>query len=379
MPEMLTQSQLKLKADIVGFIAESLVPLEHKLEAGEDAKAIREQVIAASTDSGFFSMTQPAAYSGKEVSALELTIVREALGAANLNVAAHVFGPGPGVLANAMGPLKDEYLDPVMSGEKRGSFGFTEPDTAPRPTWAVQDGEELVVTGQKSFVTGGGNADFVNALVNVEADGVNKGGTALVVIDLDAAGLTVDKEFRTLEGSDHLAIRFDDVRVPKWHVIGNIGEGMPRALEDISKVRLSLSAVACGYMQWAVDFVTDALKKPHRTGTPMADREGVRIRYADMRIDTFAARSMLYRTARMVDSDQNDVNEVMCTKVFCTEAAGQVIDTAVQLMGGNALTAGHPLERLYRQVRSMRFTEGASDILRINIAKGKFNLEKGTL
>jgi alkylation response protein AidB-like acyl-CoA dehydrogenase len=379
MPEMLTQSHLDLKVKTESFIKDTLVPLEEMLDHNGEPKSIREKVIAASTKAGLFTMTQPASYHGKEVSALELTVVRETLAAANLKISAHVFGPGPGVLATATGPLKENYLDPVMRGEKRGSFGFTEPDAAPRPTWAKQDGDEIIVTGQKSFVTGGGNADFVNALVNVEADGNVKGGTALVAIDFNAPGLTIEKEFRTLEGSDHLAIRFDEVRVPKWHIIGNIGEGMPRALEDISKVRLSLSAVACGYMQWAIDYVTEKLQQPHRSGTPMAKREGVRIRYADMRIEAFAARSMLYRTARMVDSDQNDVNEVMCTKVYCTEAAGRVIDAAVQLMGGNALTAGNPLERLYRQVRSMRFTEGASDILRINIAKGKFELGKGTL
>jgi alkylation response protein AidB-like acyl-CoA dehydrogenase len=379
MPEMLTKSHLELKEKTESFIKDTLIPLEEMTDATGDDKTFREKVIRESKEAGLFTMTQPASYNGKEASALELTIVREALASANLRAAAHVLGPGPGVLATATGSLKENYLDPVMSGKKRGSFGFTEPDTAPRPTWAKQAGEDLLITGQKSFVTGGGNADFVNALVNVEADGDNKGGTALVVIDLDAPGLTIENEFRTLEGSDHLAIRFDEVRVPKWHIIGNIGEGMPRALDDISKVRLGLSAVACGYMQWAVDHATERLQAPHRTGTPMSKREGVRIRYADMRIEAFAARSMLYRTARMVDSDQNDVNEVMCTKVYCTEAAGRVVDAAVQLMGGNALTAGHPLERLYRQVRSMRFTEGASDILRINIAKGKFELDKGAL
>ena len=162
-------------------------------------------------------------------------------------------------------------------------------------------------------------------------------------------------------------------------VVGGLGEGMPRALQNISTVRMSLSAEACGMMQYALRFVTDYISAPHRSGTPLGDREGVRLRYADMRIDAYAARSLLYRTARLVDSDANDVNEVMCCKIFCTEAAGRVIDQAVQLVGGNALTTGHPLERLYRQVRSMRFTEGASDILRLNVARGTLELGLGRL
>jgi alkylation response protein AidB-like acyl-CoA dehydrogenase len=98
-----------------------------------------------------------------------------------------------------------------------------------------------------------------------------------------------------------------------------------------------------------------------------------------MRIETFVARSALYRTARVVDSGDNSVNETAITKVFTTEAAGRVVDQGVQLFGGQALVAGHPLEKLYREARSLRFVEGASDLLRLNIAKGKLELGKGRL
>ena len=103
------------------------------------------------------------------------------------------------------------------------------------------------------------------------------------------------------------------------------------------------------------------------------------MRYADMRIETYVARSTLYRTARLADTGDNVVNETIATKVFCTETAGRVIDMAVQLVGGQALVRGHPLEALYRQVRSLRLVEGASDLLRINLAKGKLELKKGRL
>jgi acyl-CoA dehydrogenase len=86
---------------------------------------------------------------------------------------------------------------------------------------------------------------------------------------------------------------------------------------------------------------------------------------------------MLYRTARLAESGENIVNETIATKVFCTETAGRVVDAGVQLVGGQALVSGHPLERLYRQVRSMRLMEGASDLLRINLVKGRLELDKG--
>jgi len=378
MPENLPEEMWALRARAEAF-ADALAPLERELGAGAGRETVRREVAERARAAGFFGMTQPPGAGGSAAGALALTIVRETLASAGLEVARYVFGPRPGVLGAAEGRLREEYLLPHLRGEKRGTFGFTEPDAAPRPTWARQEGDELVVTGMKSFVTEARGADFVSALVNVEKDESGIGGTAMVVIDLDAPGVSFEKHFTTMEGGDHAAIRFEAVRVPKWHVAGKLGEGMPRALQNISSVRLALSAEACGMMRYVIEYVTEYLRAPHRSGRPLSEREGVRLRYADMRVEAYAARSMLYRTARLADSDANDVNEVMGTKVFCTEVAGRIVDAAIQLVGGKALTVGEPLERLYRRARAMRFTEGASDVLRINIARGRLELGKGTL
>ena len=96
-----------------------------------------------------------------------------------------------------------------------------------------------------------------------------------------------------------------------------------------------------------------------------------------MRINTFAARSVLYRVGRLLGSGDSFVNEVTTAKIFCTEAASNVVDTAVQLVGGQALVSGHPLEDLYRKIRAMRLAGGASDILRLNVSKGVFEFDSG--
>ena len=88
---------------------------------------------------------------------------------------------------------------------------------------------------------------------------------------------------------------------------------------------------------------------------------------------------MLYRTARLAEQGENIVNEAMATKLFTTEAVGEIVDIAIQLVGGGALVEGHPLERLYRQVRAWRLAEGASDVLRLNIGRGILELEKGRI
>ncbi len=140
-----------------------------------------------------------------------------------------------------------------------------------------------------------------------------------------------------------------------------------------------IAAEAVGLARWAIEFTTAHLKAPHHSGEPLGAREGVRLRYADLRIRTFAARSMLYRTARLGEAGANIVNEGIACKVYATETLSDVVDGAIQLVGGKALTVGHPLEQLYREVRSLRLAEGASDVLRLNLARGSLDLDKGVL
>ena len=380
MPESLTAELVELRERIQSFIDDDLRPLEEQLgdEAGAAAPAdVRARVRERSRELGIFGMTQPEQYGGSAAGPLALTVARETLAASNLRLARGVFGPGAGVLSAAEGVVRERYLEPMLRGEKTGAFAFTEPADAERPTWATRDGGDLLVSGRKAFVTGGAQADFISVLVNVEENGDGPGGTAMVAIDRDSAGLTIEREFRSMEGGGHVSMAFDGVRVPLDHVIGTIGEGMPRALGNIGAVRLSMAAQACGISMWVIDYVTRHLLAPHRSGTPLGEREGVRLRYADMRIETYAARSMLYRTARLAEAGEDVTNEGMTTKVYATEAAGRTVDAAVQLVGGQALIVGHPLEALYRQVRSMRLAEGASDLLRLNIARGRLEFEAG--
>ncbi|MPZ99632.1 MAG: hypothetical protein GEU80_09920 [Dehalococcoidia bacterium] len=385
MPESLPPDLVDLRDRVQAFIDDDLRPLDDAL--GDDANApvpseTRQRVRERSRELGFFGMTQPKAFGGSQAGPLALTVVRETLAAANLRVAGGVFGPGPGVLGAAEGDLRERYLEPLLRGEKRGAWAFTEPGDAPRPTWAKRDGDDLLVTGRKAYVSGGADADFYSVLVNVEEDGAGAGGTAMVVVDRELPGLTIERAFESMEGGGHVELAFDAVRVPQARVVGRIGEGMPRALGNIGQMRLGMAAQATGLSMWVTEYVERHITQPHRSGTRLGDREGVRLHYGDLRIGTFAARATLYRAARLAEAaskPEDALNEGMAAKVFCTEHAGRAVDTAVQLVGGAALIKGHPLERLYRQVRSMRIAEGASDILRLNIARGRIEFDAGRL
>jgi acyl-CoA dehydrogenase len=375
MPESISRELVELRDRAEQFARDVLVPNKPAMAAIEgDSARIRAVVVRAARDAGFFAMTQPRAVGGTEAGLLALTVVRDTFAGFNTGLAHYAFGPGPGVLAGVGEPLRSRYLTPLLAGEKRAGFAFTEPDDAAHFTRAVTAADGLRVTGRKSYVTGGAHADFLNTVVEMPGQ-----GRAMVVIDTDAPGVVRERTFASLDGSHHAAFRFDDVRVPAANVIGRPGEGMPRAMRQIGDTRLLIAAEAVGLARWTIDFTTQHLQAPHHAGEPLGAREGVRLRYADLRIKTFAARSMLYRTARLGEAGENIVNEGIACKVFATETLGDVVDGAIQLVGGKALTVGHPLEQLYREVRSLRLAEGASDVLRLNLARGILDLDKGVL
>jgi alkylation response protein AidB-like acyl-CoA dehydrogenase len=369
MPEQLTQAERALADAARRFAETELLP-----RAGRHDESVRDEVISASRAAGLFGMTQPKSFGGTEAGALALTVVRETLAACNAPFMHLVFGPGPGVLGGAGDALKASHLEPLLRGEKSGAFGFTEPDDAPAPTTATPDGGDWLVTGQKSYVTGGANADFINTLVQIPGQ-----GPALLVIDTSLPGVTLTRRFESLDGSHHAAFEFRDVRVPGHHLIGQPGEGLPRAMRQIGDTRLAIAALSAGYLLWVDEFLTGHLKDPDRSGKPRGDKEGVRLRYADARIAAYAVRSMVYRTARLADAGENVVNEGIACKVMATETVGAAVDNAIQLTGGSALVVGHPLERLYRQVRSLRLAEGGNDVLRLNLARGRLELDKGRI
>jgi acyl-CoA dehydrogenase len=369
MPDRLPQSELDLAERVRRLAAEVLEP-RRQLPAAE----ARPAVVAAAREAGLFQLTQPRAFGGSEGSALALTVVRDELAASNAPFQEAVLGPGPGVLAGVGEPLASTHLRPLLNGDKRAGFAFTEPADAGAPTRAVTDGDTLVIDGRKSYVTGGADADFLNTLVQVDDR-----GPGLVVVDTDLPGVTIERTFRSIDGSHHAAFRFDGVRVPTTHLIGAPGEGLPRALRQIGDTRLAIAARCVGTMRWVLEDLTRHLAEPDRQGKARGEREGVRLRYADARIDSFAARSMVYRTARLADAGENVVNEAIACKVFATEAAARVVDAAIQLVGGSALVEDHPLAMLYRELRSLRLAEGGNDVLRLNLARGKLELNKGRL
>ena len=374
MPDFLDDELIACR-DTAERLADELAALCERSGAGDIGLAVRQ----ASKAAGVFGMTQPTSFGGTEAGTLALTIVRDTLGSRNVGHLHGIFGPSPGVLANVEEPLRSQFLLPYLAGELRSGFGFTEPADALRHTRASRDGDELVVNGAKSYVTGGGDADFINALVEVEGS-----GPAMVLIETDRAGVTLTQRFGTLDGSHHAAFTFADVRVPDSHLIGEAGRGLRRAMRQINATRMAIAAECVGLCRFAIDLVEHTLteRAAHRDGATESIRVGTdveRAAFGEMRIAAYAARSTLYRTARLIDGGENAVNEVMAAKSLGTETLSRLCDSAVQLVGGTALVDDHPLAAILRRARAMRLAEGPTEVLAANVARGRLDLGLGRL
>lgn len=366
MPDCLSPALCALRERVADLARDSLAALRDNDQLTPDARA--EQVRALSKAAGLFGLTQAA-----DTPELDLLVARETLAQHGVGHLPGLFGAEAGLLAGIPEPLRSSHLGPLLAGDKRSGFAFTEPAGAAQPTAAEVDGEQLVISGSKSYVTGGAEVDFLTVLVDVAGQ-----GPAMVVVDTNLPGVTLTRRFSSLDGSHHAAFSFDRVRVPRHHAIGAPGEGRIRALAKISTMRRAIAADAVGTISWIIDLVAADLQRERRGGARAAS-ERIRLRFGDMRIQAYAARAMVYRTARLADAGQDTVNESIATKVFATEVANQLVDTAVQLVGGEALVVGHPLEHTLRRLRALRLAEGESDTLRINLARGHLDLGRGRL
>ncbi len=341
-------------------------------DASLDVKARFAAVRDASKAAGIYNLARDNA------PALQLLVVREALAAKNVAHLPGIWGADAGTLAGVQGKLKETHLQPLLDGHKRAGFGFTEAKDAPRPTWARKEGDFLVINGAKSYVTGGQEADFIAALVEIEETSGAKPKPSMVVIDTNLPGVSITRRFGSIDGTTHAAFKFTDVRVPSYHAIGRPGSGVTNALKKISGIRRAVAAECVGTMLFVLDLVEAELRRPRRGG-PLGSHDRVRMRFGHMRIITFAARSMIYRTAALADSGDEAINESVACKVFCSETAAEVVDSAIQLLGGESMVIGHPLEGIYRRLRVTKLVEGESDTLRVNLAKGFLDRGKGKL
>ena len=369
-PIALPPEIVALRARLRAFIADELAPASVREGIADEAQAspaLRSWARARSAELGFYQLAQPAELGGGGLGPVGLAALHEEIARSQCALGGLVLGGDGGLLRMATGSQRERFLLPVLRGELTAALAFTDAREGPRTT-AVRRGDAFVVTGVKSFVTVGPQADLLLTVAKVTDNPGGKTGTAVLIVRSDAPGVALVSEIRTLDGGLHGEFELKNVEVPAADQIGEIGQGLPKALESITALRLRAAAAACGTARWTLDYALEQARRPHRTGAPLGEREQVQAMLGESAMDLFAARGALYAAACAAEAGDAET-EVAMAKAIATEAVARILDRAMQLSGGAAVVEGHPLARLYRRIRAWRIAEGTTEILRLTVAR----------
>ena len=283
-------------------------------------------------------------------------------------------GLGSGALSLFGTPeQRRQWLPGVRSGNLIAGFALTEPqsgsDVANSTMTATRDGDSYVLNGEKTWISNGGIADVYTVFARTgEAPGAR--GLSAFVVPANANGLDTVERLETLAPHPLARLRFSDCRVPASALIGGSGAGFKVAMSVLDVFRATVAAAALGFARRALDEALERVTYRHVQGVPLFDMQMVQAHIADMALSVDASALLIYRAAWMKDSGASRVTrEAAMAKLFSTEQAQQVIDSAVQLHGGDGVRSGQKVESLYREIRALRIYEGASDVQKIIIAR----------
>jgi alkylation response protein AidB-like acyl-CoA dehydrogenase len=348
-----------------------LVPIANHRERG---RVNRELVAALSTH----GLVPEVLRTGREVPALTLCLVREGLARysteAETAFALQGLGAHP-ILVAGRREVVDAWIPRVASGEAVAAFALTEPDAgsdvAALALAAEPDGPDYRLTGEKAFISNAPDADIYTVFARTSSGAGARGITAFAV----------PRESRGLTGepipfiSDHPIgrLRFDGVRVPADHVLGEVDHGFGVAMRTLDLFRPSVGACAVGMAQAALDAAVEHAAERQAFGRPLSALQGVSHQLADVATRVQASRLLVHSAAAAHDAGITPNTEAAAmAKLFATETAMLAIDVAIQVHGARALERGHLLEHLYRDVRGTRIYEGASEVQREIIARQLF-------
>jgi acyl-CoA dehydrogenase len=295
-----------------------------------------------------------------------IALIREVLayhaGLADFAFVMQGLGSGPLVLAGSEAQ-KQRYLPKVAAGEAIAAFALSEPDAGSDvqalSTSAKRAGGAWALTGVKTWISNGGIADFYVTFARAD-----EGISAFVV---DAREVDASARIEIVAPHPMATVRLEDA---KAELIGEAGQGFKLAMRNLDVFRTTVAAAALGFARRALDEALARAKDRRMFGQRLADLQMTQAKLADMATGIEAGALLAYRAAWLRDVKQARVTrEAAMAKMQATEAAQTVIDDAVQILGGLGVMRGHPVERLYREVRALRIYEGATEVQKMIIAR----------
>jgi acyl-CoA dehydrogenase len=356
-----------LARDLDAWCGREIAPLEGRED--EDLDGTCREIVRRLGDGGWLRLA-----AGERLDVRSLCVARETLarwsGLADFSFALQGLGSGPLSLFGTE-EQRRTWLPRVTRGEAIPAFALSESeagsDVASMTTTARRDGDGWVIDGEKTWISNAGLADFYVVFCRLPEAGEK--AFAAFLVGADNPGLRVSARIDVLAPHPLGTLTFEGCRVPAGALVGEPGKGLKVALATLDVFRSTVGAAALGFARRALDEALAHAARRHAFGKPLTDFQLTQARLADMATAIDASALLVYRAAWTRDTGAERVTrEAAMAKLFATESAQEVVDGAVQLLGGRGVVAGSPVERLYREVRALRIYEGTSEIQRLVIA-----------
>ncbi len=379
MREFFTPEHQLLRKSVRAFVEKEIVP--HVAE-WETAGQIPRTLWRRLGELGFLGLEFPPEHGGGGGDFLSTVVFAEEIarcrsGGVAFSVLVHTDMSSPWLTRYGTEAQKRKYLPGIISGETVCALGITEPgagsDMAGIATRAVRSGDHYLITGNKIFITNGvyGDLYFLAARTGSGTPERRHEGISMFLVERASPGLQVSRKLDKMgmRASDTAELSFQDCRVPVENLLGEEGRGFQQLSVGLQRERLVVAVLALSGASQALDDTIAYLRERQAFGEPLASRQALRHRVADLATELEAARQLVYHACALFAEGVECVTEVSMAKLYATEVANRVAYHAVQLHGGYGYMREFPVEGFYRDVRLYPIASGSSEVMREIIAK----------
>ena len=368
--------QQQMLAQMVRDFAEREIRPHYK--KWDDLEEFPIEVMKKMGELGLLGIFVPEQYGGSGLSYAEYATVLMELGKVcggiGLSVAAHNSLCTGHIYYHGNEAQKQKYLPKLASGEWIGAWGLTEANTGSdamrMKTTAVQDGDYWVLNGTKNWITHGLSGDVAVVLIRT-GELLDSNGITAFIIEKGTPGFSAVKikDKLGVRASETAELIFDNVRIPKENVIGEVGQGFRQAMQILDGGRISIASLSCGIARGAFEASVKYAKEREQFGQPIAHFQAIGFKLADMATQIEAAELLTYQAAHKKDTHQAVTKEGAFAKYFASEVSVKCGNEAVQIMGGYGYTKEYPAEKFLRDAKLMTIGEGTSEIQKLVISR----------
>ncbi|MEC2053970.1 acyl-CoA dehydrogenase family protein [Peribacillus psychrosaccharolyticus] len=378
----LTDEQKMIQKTVRSFVKKELFPLEAEVLRNErDGKpGISEEKIAElrskAKDMGFWGINTPEEFGGADLGPTMTALIMMELG--RTFVPFSFGGSADNILYYCNEQQKENYLLPVINGEKKSCFALTEPtagsDAANITMRAVKDGNDWVLNGEKVFITNGNEADFAMVFAITDSEKGPQGGVTCFLVDREMGWHS--EYIHTMGEWGPASLVFDNVRVPEENILGELGKGFALGMKWIGQGRWIIPARGLGAAERLLQMAIDYSHQRFTFGKPISERQAIQWMIADSAVEIEATRWLVLHAAWLAEEGRDNRHYSSIAKLYGTNMANRVVDRVLQIHGGMGYTKELPIERWYREMRVWRIFEGTDEIQRHIISR---NLLKGNV